>query len=229
MSQFQEAPLSVQHPIAAGARARIRRVTYDPSHTLREARDTYFDANGFPPGGGYEAKWVDFELGPIPMPFPNTESRRRAVKVHDLHHVLTGYQTDIWGEFEISAWEVGSGCRSYYAAWFLNLGGMATGMLTVPRRTVRAFFRGRRTKNLYDTTFDDALLARRLGDVRKESNLDRRSAELRPVSAGDMAALFFWWQVGAWGSLALLPLGVAVIVVGVALGLLKKKPAHPHG
>lgn len=225
MSESQEVPLSIQHPIAEAARARIQQVTYDPNQTLAEARDAYFAANGFPAGGGYDAKWVDFELGPIPMPFPNTDSRRRAVKVHDLHHVLTGYQTDIWGEFEISAWEVGSGCRDYYAAWFLNLGGMASGMLTVPRRTIRAFFRGRRTKNLYATPFDDALLARRLGDVRKESHLDRRSADLPPVTARDVAALLFWWQVGAWGSLALLPFGIPLILVGLTLGLVKK-PAH---
>ena len=36
------------------------------------------------------------------MPFPNSDARRRAVKVHDLHKVLTGYQTDIFGEVEIS-------------------------------------------------------------------------------------------------------------------------------
>jgi hypothetical protein len=225
MSQEGPGPLSVQHPIAAGARERIKHVTYDPSHTLAEARDVYFEANGFPAGGGYDAKWVDFELGPIPMPFPNTDGRRRAVKIHDLHHVLTGYQTDIWGEFEISAWEVGSGCRNYYAAWVLNLGGMATGMLTVPHRTIRAFLRGRKTKNLYATRFDDALLARKLGAVREESRLDRRSAELRPTTAGDIAALLFWWQVGAWGSLALLPLAIPIVVVGVLLGVVKK-PAH---
>lgn len=220
----QEGPLSVQHPIAEGARNRIKEVTYDPDRTLAAARDVYFEANGFPAGGGYEAKWVDFELGPIPMPFPNTDGRRRAVKIHDLHHVLTGYQTDIWGEFEISAWEVGSSCRGYYAAWLLNLGGMASGMLTVPRRTVRAFLRGRKSKNLYATPFDDALLARRLGDVRKESNLDRRSAELRPTSARDVLSLLFWWQVGAWGSLALLPLGIPFVIVGVTLGLVKNDP-----
>lgn len=52
----QEGPLSVQHPIAEGARNRIKEVTYDPDRTLAAARDVYFEANGFPAGGGYEAK-----------------------------------------------------------------------------------------------------------------------------------------------------------------------------
>lgn len=218
----QVGPLSAPHPVAKTARARIKQVTYDPDQTLREARNVYFEANGFPSDGGYDATWVDFELGPIPMPFPNTDSRRRAVKLHDLHHLLTGYQTDIWGEFEISAWEIGSGCRDHYAAWVLNLGGMASGMLSVPRRTIRAFLRGRKTKNLYATVFDDALLARRLGDVRSESNLDKHRTELRPTTARDVLALLFFWQLGAWGALALSPLVIPLVLVGLTLGLVKK-------
>jgi hypothetical protein len=223
----QEVPLGVSHPVAKSAQSRIHDVRYDPEQTLAEARELYFEANGFPAGGGYEAKWVDFELGPIPMPFPNTEGRRRAVKVHDLHHVLTGYRTDIWGELEISAWEIGSGCRDHYAAWLLNLGGMASGMLSVPRRTIRAFLRGRKSTNLYATAFDDVLLARRLGDVRKESNLDKASAELRPTTPSDVLALLFWWQVGAWGALALLPLAIPFVVVGVTLGLANETRKGP--
>ena len=71
----------------------------DPSDTLRRARDEYFRVNNFGPNGGYDDAWVDFKLGPIPMPVPNTPSRKRAVRYHDLHHALTGYATDIRGEF----------------------------------------------------------------------------------------------------------------------------------
>jgi hypothetical protein len=54
-------------------------VQFDPTMTLADARRVYFEANGFPADGGYDAPWVDFELGPIPMPFPNTDGRRRAI------------------------------------------------------------------------------------------------------------------------------------------------------
>src|SRR5207302_2399442 len=96
----------------------------DPSLTLHDARDEYFRVNDFGPNGGYDDAWVDFKLGPIPMPFPNSPGRKKAVRFHDLHHALTGYATDTIGEFEISAWEVGSGCAGYLAAWQLNLAGM---------------------------------------------------------------------------------------------------------
>src|SRR5688572_7376869 len=100
------------------------RVHYAETESMSDARAAYFKANGFGADGGYSDAWVDFKLGPVPFPFPNTKARVRAVRYHDLHHVLTGYGTDILGEFEISAWEIGAGCKDFVAAWQLNLGGM---------------------------------------------------------------------------------------------------------
>lgn len=139
--------------------------------TLAHALADYFRVNGFGDDGGYQAAWVDFKVGPIPMPFPNTASRKRAVRFHDLHHALTGYATDLRGELEISAWEIGSGCADHVAAWYLNLSATATGVILAPRRTWRAFLRGRRCRNLYRARYDDALLGRRVADVRRELGL----------------------------------------------------------
>ncbi|HVU00850.1 MAG TPA: hypothetical protein VHE30_03830 [Polyangiaceae bacterium] len=144
-----------------------------PSPTLKSALATYFEENGFGPDGGYSSNWVDFMLGPIPFPFPNTPARKRAVRYHDLHHLLTGYRTDVRGEFEISAWEIGSGCRDFVAAWQLNLSGMAGGVFLCPRRTFRAFLRGRRSENFYGRSYDDALLATRVAEARTELGVDR--------------------------------------------------------
>ena len=85
---------------------------YDPGLTMSEARRSYFVANGFAEDGGYSDKWVDFKLGPIPFPFPNSPARVKAVRYHYLHHVITGYRTDFVGELEISGWEIGAGCKS---------------------------------------------------------------------------------------------------------------------
>lgn len=125
--------------------------------TMREAVRQYFDENGFGADGGYGAKWVDFKLGPVPFPLPNTEARKHAVKFHDLNHVLTGYRTDIRGEFEISAWEIGAGCRNFWAAWALNLSGIAGGVFTIPRRTWRAFVAGRRSTAAYALDYEPML------------------------------------------------------------------------
>ena len=65
---------------------------YDPQLTLRNARGRYFEINNFN-DGGYDDRWLKMKAGPIPISFPNTKARVRAVKFHDLHHVLTEYPT----------------------------------------------------------------------------------------------------------------------------------------
>ena len=138
--------------------------------TLREARARYFRENGFEEDGGHADRWVRIKLGPVPLSFPNTRGRRVALLPHDLHHVATGYATTLVGEAEIGAWELASGCRTYYAAWVLNLGAVVIGLFLAPGRVLAAFRRGRRCTNLYhlgvDTGWPDETveaLRRRLG------------------------------------------------------------------
>jgi hypothetical protein len=145
--------------------------------TLFEARTRYFERNGFGSDGGYSAKWVHVKLGVIPFAFPNVASRVRAVRYHDLHHVLTSYGTDMNGEAEIAAWELATNCRGFYAAWLLNFGSLAYGSLVCPRRAHAAFVRGRHTANLYDRDFDDTLLGRTVSAQRAELGLDRDTLE----------------------------------------------------
>lgn len=136
--------------------------------TMRTALHRYFEENGFGADGGYAAEWVDFKLGPIPFPLPNSDARRKAVRFHDLNHLLTGYRTDLAGEFEISAWELGAGCRSFLAAWALNLGGLAAGAIAFPRRTWRAFVAGRRSRSAaYALDYEQAL-ATELDEVKRQ-------------------------------------------------------------
>ena len=141
--------------------------------TVRAARDDYFAANGFS-DAGYTDAWVKIKLGPFPVAFPNTASRKRAIRLHDLHHVATGYATTPIGEAEIGAWEVGGSCTDHWAAWVLNAGAMAYGAVLAPRRVYRAFVRGRHSRNLYRAGWDDALL---------ELTLDELRARIGPVDA----------------------------------------------
>lgn len=188
---------------------------WDASLTLLHARTEYFRFNGFGEDGGYADKWVDFKLGSIPFPFPNSPARVKALKYHDLHHVMTGYQTDFPGELEISAWEIGSGCADMVAAWILNLGGLAAGMLFMPGRTFAAFVRGRRSRNLYRYAYDDALLARSVGDMRKELGLDR---EVSSATLGDRVAVLGWFAVGLVTGLALFSILLPLAPIGLLLG-----------
>jgi hypothetical protein len=146
-------------------------MTYDGSWTVERARDEYLAANGFALAD-YDKRWVRLQVGPIPVFFPNTAARRKAVPLHDLHHVATGYATTWRGEAEISAWELGAGCGRFFAAWILDLGGAAVGMLIAPRRTWRAFRRGRRSRTLYKRGWSDEQLGMTVAELRRELALE---------------------------------------------------------
>jgi hypothetical protein len=173
-----------------------------PNETLREARTAYFAANGFGADGGYSARWVQVKVGPIPFVFPNSAERVRAVRYHDLHHVVTGYTTDFVGEAEIGAWEVASGCRSFVAAWVLNLGAMAVGNLFDRHRVFAAFVRGRHTQNLYGERFEDALLDRTVEATRRELGLEQPTPAPTMKDRIAFAAWLALWGVGLLAMLA---------------------------
>jgi len=178
--------------------------TYPPDMPLREALQRYFEVNRFGVNGGYDDAWVDFKLGPIPLPFPNTSARLKAVRFHDLHHILTGYDTDARGEFEISAWEIAAGCRSFVAAWQLNLAGIAGGLFGAPARTFRAFMRGRNTDTFYGLNYEE-LLGLTVAEARARAGTNGATA---PAQFADVAA----FVAAALAGLVMGALMLAVIV-----------------
>jgi hypothetical protein len=189
---------------------------YHPESTLRAARERYFEINHFE-GGGYDEGWVKMSAGPVPIWFPNTVARVKAVKFHDIHHVLTEYPTTWKGEAEIGAWEVATGCGAHYQAWLLNLLAFAIGLAINPRGVHRAFMRGRQSRNLYRTAFSNELLARRVGDVRRELDLDKIPASPAPA---DRKAFIFWSLASATtfaGTLAVALLPVLMLVLLVVV------------
>lgn len=125
-----------------------------------DARAAYFARTGFS-SAAYEERWVRVKVGPIPVAFPNVASRRRAIRYHDLHHILTGYDTSWRGESQIAAWEIASTLRARrsmgWAAFVLDGGALVVGMLIAPLRTLRAFRRGWRSHTLYGTNVEDVL------------------------------------------------------------------------
>ncbi|MBS1914037.1 MAG: hypothetical protein JST22_18765 [Bacteroidetes bacterium] len=181
--------------------------TYNPDLPMREARRIYFDRYGFI-NGGYDERWVKLKAGPIPIYFPNIPSRVVAARYHDLHHILTEYTATWAGEAEIGAWEVASGCGHHWPAWILNLSAMGVGMAIAPRRTYRAFIRGRSSGNLYTVPFDDALLCATVGSLRARLGLDRSPAAIHPGSI----ASFIAWMLAAI-IITVLPLAVAAAAI----------------
>jgi len=186
------------------------------AQTVGEARTRYFEKAGFPPDGGYAASFVSLgKLGPIPIGFPNTDSRRRAVVMHDLHHIATGYGTDWAGEGEISAWEIAAGCGRFPFAWFINLQGMVMGWVVNPRATWRAFVRGRHSRNLYPEGFSEGLLRETVGELRARLALDRPAPA---PTAADRASYAFW--CGAAVVDAVLTLAVLFAPLALLVGAL---------
>ena len=194
----------------------MKTATYGPDLTLREARAAFFERSGFPPDGGYADRWVKLRLGPLPLWFPNTEGRRRAVPFHDLHHVLTEYPTTWRGEFEVAAWEVATGLRRHHIGWLLDLLGFASGLVVNPVSLFRAFVRGRRSLNLYGGVWGEGdILARRVGEVRRSLRLDAPAA---PARLGDVLSFAVWAAVSVityfvTGAVLLLPAALAVAAV----------------
>lgn len=147
------------------------RVHYDDDLTLRAARARYFAENGLA-DGGYDDRWVVFRAGGVPIAaIPNSSQRVRSVRLHDAHHVLTGYDTSWLGEAEIGAWELASHCRDHHAAWLLNASAVLIGCFISPSAVRRAWRRGRSTRNLYGGEWDDALLDERVGALRARLGL----------------------------------------------------------
>ncbi len=162
--------------------------SYDDGLSLRDARALYFAASGFDEKV-YADQWVKLRAGPIPLYVPNTRSRVRAVRLHDLHHVVTGYDTTWTGEGEIAAFELASGCADHYVAWSLNLCAFAVGVFLAPSPMLRAFRRGGHAKNLYRSSFDDSLLATTVGTMRHRLALD---VDPGPAMAVDLARFMVW-------------------------------------
>jgi hypothetical protein len=140
---------------------------------VKDALNIYFSQYHFK-DGGYNLKFFKIKLGKIFIPVPNIPARVRAVKIHDIHHLLTGYKANYQGEAEIGGWEIASGCGKYYVAWILNFGSFLIGMLFYPRQLLHAFLRGRKCKtNLYrETDYNETLLNKTIGELKNEIEID---------------------------------------------------------
>jgi hypothetical protein len=113
--------------------------------------------------------------------FPNFSARKKAVLKHDIHHLVTDYPSTFTGETEISAWEIASGCKKYWAAWVLDMSGMMTGIIFNFWGVLKAFARGRRTRNLYyDVISTEEALNMKLSELRKILWLDKYPKNTKP-------------------------------------------------
>jgi hypothetical protein len=141
---------------------------YADSLTVKEARDAYFTRSGFDERT-YTDPWVKLPVLGRTIYLPNAKLRRKAVPLHDIDHILTEYQTDWLGEWQISAYELGTGCGTYWAAWMLNMQAILVGAMRAPRACIKAFARGRRSKGIYSYPSFEPLLNENVGNLRQKT------------------------------------------------------------
>lgn len=157
--------------------------------TVREARDEYLRVNGFSVAD-YDLPYTPAKVLGIPIRVPNPPRHRRAIMRHDLHHVATGFGTDLVSEGEISAWELARGARGldgYTLAIVVSL--FLTGVLLSPRRIVRAWRSASRGPSLFDFPDDyEALLDQTVGELRARLGIPDEGLVLPAVaeSAADI-------------------------------------------
>jgi len=133
---------------------------------LEEARDRFLAANGLSLKD-YASPTFSIGILGLTFKFPNTAERKRVVPLHDLHHVLTGYNTTWVGEAEIGAWELRAGCNTF-TAYFLNGGGVIIGLFLSPRRVWRAFRAAKGQRTLYSDPLPyELLLQKTVTEVRQ--------------------------------------------------------------
>jgi hypothetical protein len=150
------------------------------TQTVKSALESFLTANGFTTDA-YTAPTVAIPIGPLTFTLPNSPGRQELVRWHDVHHVVTGYGTDIHGEAEIGAWELRAGCTNL-ASYVYNGMAVLLGLFVSPIRTVRAFFGGRGMRTLYLLRLDyDAALSMSVGELRDRMGLPPGGVAQRPA------------------------------------------------
>jgi hypothetical protein len=183
---------------------------YSNDLLVKDALQSYFSQYHFE-NGGYDLQYFKIKLGPVFLSFPNTKARIAAVKIHDIHHLVTEYKATLRGEAEIGAWEIASGCGKHGIAWFLNSGSFFYGLFFFPRAVFTAFMSGRKVRtNLYkNIVYDENLLSRTVGSLR----------EYVGINSGGNNTAFDYFYFLFWCFLVLAPAGIALLLLCYLLKL----------
>lgn len=111
--------------------------------SVRAARDRHLAANGFGIAG-YRSHRFPVRVGPLTLVFSNPG----LLPWHDLHHVATGYGTDLVGEAEISVFELRGGGVSALV-FLLCVSSILIVLPLAPARMLRAWREARAVRTLY--------------------------------------------------------------------------------
>ncbi|MCB0410927.1 MAG: hypothetical protein KDD22_00265 [Bdellovibrionales bacterium] len=109
------------------------------------------------------------QFGSLKIPFPNLKKRREIIYLHDINHLLTGYDTTYAGEGELAAYELASGFPFHCWVGYLYAPiAFLTGVFVAPLRVWRGWLRGWGAKNSChaDLTREE-IFSMNLGELRQ--------------------------------------------------------------
>lgn len=138
--------------------------------TTREALSAYFEREGIKTDDQntdewLRDNWLRMNVFGYRIPVKPLYGFKKALELHDVHHLLTGYDTTWMGEFQVTAWEIGTGgCAPHGLFWLKLVVTSLLGVVLRPTATWYAFARGRQQRNLFRCDFRE-VLGRELGEL----------------------------------------------------------------
>lgn len=179
-------------------------------HSAKAAVDRLYARNGLPRDGGLSSEyWLPIRRCALSIPLPNFSWRKRALPAHDLHHAITGYPFSMIGECQLAAWEFAAGRYPNVFATAFCLPLIIIGIIIAPRRTFKAFARGRRSQTLYAEPDVSALFETPIEELRMR-------ALPRLEFTANLSDFCRFVVIAAWsGAILWLPLGLYLTVVSL--------------
>jgi ubiquinone biosynthesis protein Coq4 len=120
-----------------------------------------------------------YPLGWIKIPFVNLQARKNLLHLHDLNHILMGFDTSLSGEAQLAALELGSGFPSHCRIGYLySPFALLPGLLICPTKVYQAYIRGRSIKNACHIKLSKTeLLSSKISDVKNLLGLNASTKE----------------------------------------------------
>lgn len=179
--------------------------------TIQQRLSDFYVENDFEDDGGLQSNVAWLKVGKIYIPIPNPEARKRALWMHDVNHVATGYSTFWIGETAISGWELATGgWGKNIFVWMIIMGGFLIGIFIYPVSTFKAFLRGRNCRSVIGLGLSKKELMNL--EVEKLKNLTGLDKNIDyKASIKDILSFTAWVLLAL--SAYLLPLLLAVIVI----------------
>jgi hypothetical protein len=188
--------------------------------SLNDELSAFYRRSGFGPTIGARRITVPVYTGCMLVPLPNIEARRRYLKYHDIHHLVTGYSVGRIGEGEVSAWELGAGSMFVSTTLgLMNLIALSTGLFLEPRRMWRAFVRGCTSRTLYSANQRrsvDAAHWASVDAIRKE--ILETQASRMPISVRAVEFAGYAAAAVAIHALIAIPAVIARLITDLTLG-----------